>query len=124
MRSDGPPMAPDSRTAMFEDFDLDEVFAKATPHAENQNSQNFVVEFGPDHARIAFDLGSAAMKSLLESERDVKNYPIRWMYAIAPDPDTSCPAHPLTTLQEIYGIRAPRERPWSLLETIMNSLRD
>ncbi|KAI0914147.1 hypothetical protein F4824DRAFT_447013 [Ustulina deusta] len=79
MRSDGPPMAPDSRTAMFEDFDLDEVFAKATPHAENQNSQNFVVEFGPDHARIAFDLGSAAMKSLLESERDVKNYPIRWI---------------------------------------------
>ncbi|KAI0508545.1 hypothetical protein F5B22DRAFT_659147 [Xylaria bambusicola] len=69
----------DSLAACFEDFDLEEVFLKATPHAESLTSQNFVVEFGPEHARIAFDLGSQNIERLLNSERDVKNYPIRWI---------------------------------------------
>ncbi|KAI0426801.1 hypothetical protein F5Y09DRAFT_50152 [Xylaria sp. FL1042] len=74
-QSNGPPDRP---TAIFEDFDLDEVFQKATPHAENLNSQNFIVEFGPDRARIAFDIGSDHIEKLLASERD-ENYPIRWI---------------------------------------------
>ncbi|KAI0421015.1 hypothetical protein F5X98DRAFT_289200 [Xylaria grammica] len=79
MASTGPPAAPDSLTAKFEDFDLDEVFQKAKPHTENLRSQNFIVEFGPDRARIAFDLDSDDIKDLLRSKRDVKDYPIRWI---------------------------------------------
>ncbi|KAI1423080.1 hypothetical protein F5Y12DRAFT_560606 [Xylaria sp. FL1777] len=79
MAMDEPLELRDSLNAMFEDFDLEAVFQQATPHAENIYSQNFVVEFGPERARIAFDLGSAHMKRLLESERDHKHYPIRWI---------------------------------------------
>ncbi|KAI0542912.1 hypothetical protein GGR58DRAFT_450011 [Xylaria digitata] len=79
MTSTSPSVALGSLTAKFEDFDLDVVFQKAKPHTENLNSQNFVVEFGPERARIAFDLGSDDIKLLLESERDVKDYPIRWI---------------------------------------------
>lgn len=84
-----PPEAPGSPTAKFDDFDRDEVFKKAVPHAENPNSQNFVVEFGPERARIAFDLDSADIEAVLKTERDVKDYPIRWMYAKAPDLNAS-----------------------------------
>ncbi|KAI1351180.1 hypothetical protein F5Y01DRAFT_283638 [Xylaria sp. FL0043] len=73
--SNGPPESP---TDIFEDFDLDEVFQKATPHAENLNSKNFIVEFGPDRARIAFDVESGNIERLLASEKD-ENYPIRWI---------------------------------------------
>lgn len=86
MSANGPPTVPDSLAACFEDFDLEEVFRKATPHAESPDSRNFVVEFGPEHARIAFDVDSKNIERLLKSERDAKNYPIRWMYDAAPNP--------------------------------------
>ncbi|KAI0966928.1 hypothetical protein F4678DRAFT_447735 [Xylaria arbuscula] len=70
--------APDRLNAIFEDFDLERVFEKATPHAQDLASQNFVVEFGPERARIAFDLGDGDVQLLLESPRD-ENYPIRWI---------------------------------------------
>ncbi|KAI0872336.1 hypothetical protein GGS24DRAFT_491560 [Hypoxylon argillaceum] len=76
---DPPPPAVSSLNAKFEDFDRPEVFSKAVPHAESLASQNFVVEFGPEHARIAFNLDASNIKTLLESERDVQNYPIRWI---------------------------------------------
>ncbi|KAI2635024.1 hypothetical protein GGS21DRAFT_490233 [Xylaria nigripes] len=66
-------------TAKFEDFDLDEVFQKARLHATDLASQNFVVEFGFERARVAFDLEAADIRDLLEGERDTKNYPIRWI---------------------------------------------
>jgi hypothetical protein len=70
---------PDTPAAKFEDFDLDQVFAKARPHAADLNSKNFVVEFGPERAHIAFDLDSEDIEKLLNGRRDVENYPIRWM---------------------------------------------
>lgn len=79
-------MVPANPTTKFEDFDLDEVFQKATPHTANLNSKNFVVEFGPERARIAFDLDAAGIEKVLEGERDTKDYPIRWMYVIPPPP--------------------------------------
>ncbi|KAK5633194.1 hypothetical protein RRF57_008908 [Xylaria bambusicola] len=79
MSAHGQSATTDSLAACFEDFDLEEVFRKATPHAESLASQNFVVEFGPEHARIAFDLDPQNIERLLKSERDVKNYPIRWI---------------------------------------------
>ncbi|KAJ8125665.1 hypothetical protein O1611_g7974 [Lasiodiplodia mahajangana] len=74
-----PPVTSDSLSAKFEDFDDPEVFQKAVPHTENRHSQNFVVEFGPESARIAFDLDASGIEALLKSERDVKKYPIRWI---------------------------------------------
>ncbi|RYC63947.1 hypothetical protein CHU98_g2270 [Xylaria longipes] len=79
MASPGPPAAPDSPLSKFEDFDLEEVFRKATPHAINLTSQNFVVEFGPERARIAFDLDDDDIEKLLQSQRDTNEYPIRWI---------------------------------------------
>ncbi|KAI1115246.1 hypothetical protein F5Y14DRAFT_450334 [Nemania sp. NC0429] len=80
MTSPDPPEAPGHHpAAKFEDFDLEEVFNKAVPHAGNANSQNFVVEFGPERARIAFDLDSADIEALLKAERNVQDYPIRWI---------------------------------------------
>ncbi|KAI1180493.1 hypothetical protein F4777DRAFT_249811 [Nemania sp. FL0916] len=79
MASPGPP--PPSHNAAyykFEDFDRKDVFDKAEPHTQNRHSQNFVVEFGPEHARIAFDLDSADIVALLGAERDM-HYPIRWI---------------------------------------------
>ncbi|KAI8629238.1 hypothetical protein F5Y19DRAFT_94509 [Xylariaceae sp. FL1651] len=64
----------------FEDFDIDEVFQKATPHAAKFESKNFVVEFGPERARIAFDLDAADIAELfVDGARNVKEYPIRWI---------------------------------------------
>ncbi|KAI0391168.1 hypothetical protein F5Y17DRAFT_441748 [Xylariaceae sp. FL0594] len=65
--------------AKFEDFDLQQVFDKATPHAASLKSQNFVVEFGPERARIAFDLDADDFEGILEGPRDTKDYPIRWI---------------------------------------------
>ncbi|KAI1499677.1 hypothetical protein F5X99DRAFT_272086 [Biscogniauxia marginata] len=81
MTSPAQPDAPGGLTlaALFEDFDLPEVFQKAQSRATSKNSKNFVVEFGSDHARIAFDLGAENFQELLSEERHVANYPIRWI---------------------------------------------
>ncbi|KAH8157962.1 hypothetical protein CIB48_g10284 [Xylaria polymorpha] len=65
--------------AKFEDFDLEDVFQKATPHAVNPTSQNFVVEFGPEKARIAFDIDAVDIEELLKGNKDANVYPIRWI---------------------------------------------
>jgi hypothetical protein len=77
---------PQTAPSKFEDFDLDEVFQKATPHAAKLTSKNFVVEFGPQRARIAFDLDTADLEELLEGARNTRDYPIRWMYATTRGP--------------------------------------
>ncbi|KAI0443131.1 hypothetical protein F4803DRAFT_516336 [Xylaria telfairii] len=79
MASPDPPAAPDSPIDKFEDFDLEDVFQKATPHTVNLTSQNFVVEFGPERARIAFDLDAVDIEELLKGSRDTNVYPIRWI---------------------------------------------
>lgn len=79
MTSPDPPATPDSPMAKFEDFDLEDVFQKATPHAVNPTSQNFVVEFGPEKARIAFDIDAVDIEELLKGNKDANVYPIRWM---------------------------------------------
>ncbi|GAP90467.1 putative adp-ribosylation factor protein [Rosellinia necatrix] len=91
MASPGPPeKVLDSPTTIFRDFDDEEVFDDATEHAGSINSKNFVVEFGPKKARIGFNLHPQEIKTLLESERDEKNYPIRWINIW--DPSTQEPA--------------------------------
>ncbi|KAI2466387.1 hypothetical protein F4781DRAFT_405962 [Annulohypoxylon bovei var. microspora] len=64
----------------FHDFDKDDVFQIAEAHVRNENSRNFVVEFGLKRARIAFDLGSDEVKELLDhNPDDQRDYPIRWI---------------------------------------------
>ncbi|OTA52831.1 hypothetical protein K449DRAFT_390679 [Hypoxylon sp. EC38] len=73
----------------FEDFDLEEVFKKAEFHVIDQASKNFVVEFGYERARIAFDLGIDDMKELLDQNPDEKElYPIRWINVWDPSVQT------------------------------------
>ncbi|CAJ2513303.1 Uu.00g014220.m01.CDS01 [Anthostomella pinea] len=71
--------APRRSTTLFEDFDDETVFQKAAPHAADQDSKNFVVEFGPEHARVAFNLGADDFHTLLQDERHIARYPIRWI---------------------------------------------
>ncbi|KAI0838975.1 hypothetical protein F5Y06DRAFT_36588 [Hypoxylon sp. FL0890] len=72
----------------FEDFDLDEVFKRAELHVTDERSTNFVVEFGYERARIAFDLGIDDMKELLDQNPDEKDYPIRWINVWDPSVQT------------------------------------
>ncbi|KAI0165538.1 hypothetical protein GGR57DRAFT_125474 [Xylariaceae sp. FL1272] len=72
------PAIPPTALEKFQDFDLKEVFDEATPHAVNFESRNFVVEFGPERARIAFNLDAEDIKKLIGSERDA-TYPVRWI---------------------------------------------
>ncbi|KAI1410767.1 hypothetical protein F5Y13DRAFT_166759 [Hypoxylon sp. FL1857] len=67
----------------FEDFDLDEVFKKAELYVTNRESKNFVVEFGYERARIAFDLGPEDVKELL-GQNPEEDYPIRWINVWGP----------------------------------------
>lgn len=72
---------PESPGSVFHDFDLEHVFKKAEQHVRNEESKNFVVEFGSERARIAFDFDiDDARKLLLDQDPDEKKeYPIRWM---------------------------------------------
>ena len=62
----------------FRDLDDEHVFEEAQRLATSKGRKNFVVEFGADHARIAYDLTCGQFDALLARSRDEK-YPIRWM---------------------------------------------
>lgn len=66
------------RPGIFADYDDDKVFAKSEKRALDEETRNFVVEFGKDKAEIAFDLGDIEINSLLDSPR-VPGLPVRWM---------------------------------------------
>ncbi|KAI1459394.1 hypothetical protein F4805DRAFT_79701 [Annulohypoxylon moriforme] len=79
MASDGE-FASTSLVIAFEDFDQEEVFHKAELHVRNEESKNFVVEFGLKRARIAFDVNNDEMNELLDQNPDEhRDYPIRWI---------------------------------------------
>ncbi|KAI0154496.1 hypothetical protein GGR52DRAFT_549916 [Hypoxylon sp. FL1284] len=66
--------------AAFQDFDLEDVFKRAEAHVGNEDSKNFVVEFGFERAQIGLDLGIEEVKELLDRDSDhQKDYPIRWI---------------------------------------------
>lgn len=62
----------------FEDFDLEEVYDKVEGVAVDPRAQNFVVQFGPHKAKIAFDLEPDDFKDLLAWSED-DECPVRWM---------------------------------------------
>ncbi|KAG4221577.1 hypothetical protein PC116_g29947 [Phytophthora cactorum] len=81
MTSSADTTTPESPGPVFEDFDLEEVFKSAEQHVRDEKSRNFVVEFGSERARIAFNFDiHDAKELLLDQDPDKKkDYPIRWM---------------------------------------------
>ncbi|KAI0478738.1 hypothetical protein GGR56DRAFT_338146 [Xylariaceae sp. FL0804] len=89
MATTAPPAGADADAAAarlakrFEDFDRRDIFEQAAPHVNNRDSRNFVVEFGPEHARVAFDLADDEFAPLLAQERHDPTGgaggPIRWI---------------------------------------------
>ena len=69
-----------SQTPDIEFRDLDDklVFEEAQHLATAMACKNFVVEFGADRARIAYDLNRDQFEALLARPRD-EQYPIRWV---------------------------------------------
>ncbi|KAI5865016.1 hypothetical protein GGS23DRAFT_557275 [Durotheca rogersii] len=74
-----PELGPGHFPVAFRDFDLRDVFDQTEAHVVDGNSRNFVVEFGYEKARIAFDLGVDDVKRLLDQDPDERHYPIRWI---------------------------------------------
>lgn len=66
------------KNAVFEDFDDEAVYHRSRERALRESSLNFVVEFGKDKARIAFDLGLEDVKELLVTRQEEET-PVRWM---------------------------------------------
>ncbi|ORY66346.1 uncharacterized protein BCR38DRAFT_177777 [Pseudomassariella vexata] len=62
----------------FDDFDDPEVFQRAECEAAADGRKNFVVEFGPHHARIAHDYSLTEFKQLLYTPQDA-DHPVRWI---------------------------------------------
>ncbi|KAI0025346.1 hypothetical protein F4780DRAFT_774817 [Xylariomycetidae sp. FL0641] len=69
-------------TAGFDDwmdFDREDIYERVQPHVLAQNSKNFIVEFGAEMARIDFDVGADRLQKILEEERTLPTYPVRWI---------------------------------------------
>ena len=66
---------------IFDDFDDLKVYEEVLRRVVDQKTQNFVVEFGKDDSKVAFDLGPDHVKEIFKQdigEREAK-YPVRWM---------------------------------------------
>jgi len=61
----------------FQNFDDKAVFDHVTQAARDANAQNFVVLFGPHHAKIALDLDTDEIKNLWHLKN--ADYPVRWI---------------------------------------------
>lgn len=70
------------KDGIFADFDTKPIYEASLERARNENSRNFVVEFGKLEARIAFDLNAVHMERLLDgpsTEAERERPPVRWM---------------------------------------------
>ncbi|OIW34513.1 hypothetical protein CONLIGDRAFT_675485 [Coniochaeta ligniaria NRRL 30616] len=61
----------------FENFDEPEVYEKVRKASREPDAQNFVVLFGPHHAKIAVDLGPDDFEDLFALKEP--DYPVRWI---------------------------------------------
>lgn len=62
----------------FSDFDDAAVYKDAVERNLRDVTRNFVVEFGADKARIAFDFSTPGVSKLLDAKRS-EELPVRWM---------------------------------------------
>jgi len=70
-----------ARIGYFENFDHEDVYSDSQQRALDEATRNFVVEFGKGSAHIAFNLASADIQKLFDSERSDEK-PVRWMYEL------------------------------------------
>ena len=61
----------------FRDFDDQEVYNSVCEGAKKTQAKNFVVLFGPQHAKVAVDLGADDFKDLFNLSKT--DYPVRWI---------------------------------------------
>jgi hypothetical protein len=69
----------DSLTPKWLNFDKRENYEDAKKRILDVKTRNFVVEFGAENSRIAWDLDLEDVKQLLREKRDADSYPVRWM---------------------------------------------
>lgn len=63
---------------IFSDFDNADVCSESLERNLRDSTRNFVVEFGAEKARIAFDVSTEGVSSLLKTARSPE-FPVRWM---------------------------------------------
>jgi hypothetical protein len=63
---------------MFADYDDEQVYKSSQIRALQEETHNFVVEFGKEGARVAFDLEQEHVQSLLNTPAPAER-PVRWM---------------------------------------------
>ncbi|KAK8090085.1 hypothetical protein PG997_005046 [Apiospora hydei] len=66
------------RSVDFSDLDEQAAFDHAEKYATAEGCKNFMVEFGPNHARIAYNLEDSDIEERLGANRE-DEYPIRWI---------------------------------------------
>ncbi|CCD52177.1 hypothetical protein ACHAPF_003417 [Botrytis cinerea] len=94
------------KNGTFADFDQQVIYEDSLDRAGDENTRNFVVEFGKLEARIAFDLNANHVKRLLDepstqAERD--RPPVRWINIWGPNRQTDI----IDVLAHRYGF-SPR----------------
>jgi hypothetical protein len=62
----------------FSNFDDADVYNESLERNLRDATRNFVVEFGADEARIAFNVSTEGVSNLLKAKRSSK-LPVRWM---------------------------------------------
>lgn len=110
-------------TAFFANFDDKAVYDQSLAQVLDESTRNFVVEFGKEEAKIAFDLVVQDIEGLLQSgvppERSV-----RWMYVFSPVLSRREARSNRLLLIEIYGLRVGRPTSLSYSESTTSSLLD
>lgn len=70
------------KDGIFADFDQQVVYEDSLDRARDENTRNFVVEFGKLEAQIAFNLNAIEVKRLLDepsTKAERERPPVRWM---------------------------------------------
>jgi hypothetical protein len=68
----------ETTTDKFSDFDNADVYNDSLERNLRDSTRNFVVEFGAEEARIAFNVSTEGVSSLLKTKRSPK-LPVRWV---------------------------------------------
>lgn len=71
-------MMADTEKGAFADYDDGEVYAASNEKALSAATGNFVVEFGVNEARIAFDQEEGQLREFLDTPQS-PDRPVRWM---------------------------------------------
>ncbi|KAG4032370.1 hypothetical protein MFRU_007g02740 [Monilinia fructicola] len=94
------------KDGIFADFDVQVIYDASLERARNEQTRNFVVEFGKLEARIAFDFNASQLGQLLDeapAEAERVRPPVRWINIWGPNRQTDV----IDVLAKRYGF-SPR----------------